>query len=116
MNKELQSLKIPTGCKINKNEFTTYNPEIEYTEEKNLFYLWEDLLQIEFEHSHLIIDLGWYGEISSNDGEFRILVVENENWEEPLKLVNSKSQKIITSELDKILMEIKNTGKVKASA
>ena len=116
MDKELQPLKIPTGCKIIKNEFTTYNPETEYTEEKNLFYLWEDLLQIGFEYSNLIIDLGWYGEISSNIGEFRILVIENQNWENPLKVVKSKSQENITKKLDKLLIEIKDTGKVKASA
>lgn len=114
MTIELQRLKIPTGCKVNKNEFSTYDPDTEYTEVKSDFYLWEDLLQIEFKYSNLLIDLGWYGDTSNNDGEFVIKVVENENWETPLRIKNSKSQKIITAELERILMEIRDNGKIEA--
>lgn len=116
MKIELQRLKIPTGCKINKNEFLTYDPETEYTEEKSDLYLLEDLLQIEFKYSNLLVDLGWYGDTSNNNGEFIIKVVENQNWEKPLRTKSSKSQKKITIELEKILMEIKDTGKIKAGA
>ncbi|WP_318640212.1 hypothetical protein [Flavobacterium ardleyense] len=116
MKVELQRLKIPSGCKINKNEFFTYDPATEYSEEKSDLYLLEDLLQIVFKYSNLVIDLGWYGDASNNDGEFIIKVVENKNWEKPLRTKSSKSQKTITAELEKILMEIKDTGKIKACA
>ena len=62
MELTLQRLIIPNHCKGLQNTFSTYDPEIEYSEEKNLFYLTEDLLQIEC--GNLILDLGWYGEIS----------------------------------------------------
>ena len=110
---KLQSLIIPSGCRIVKNDFTTYDPEIEFTEEQNLYNLTEDLLQIEFDYSNLIIDLGWYGEISSNKGEFKIYVIENKDWENPLIIENSKSQKIITKKLELILLEIQESGNIK---
>ncbi len=110
---KLQPLIIPSGCRIVKNDFTSYDPEVDFTEERNLFNLTEDLLQIEFDYSNLIIDLGWYGEISSNKGEFKIYVIENQDWDNPIKTKNSKSQKVITEKLELILLEIRKSGKVK---
>ena len=37
MNFNLQQLIIPNHCKVLKNSFSTYDPEIEYTEEFILF-------------------------------------------------------------------------------
>jgi len=113
MEFKLQPLIIPSGFKISKNDFTTYDPEINFTEERNLYNLTEDLLQIEFDYSNLIIDLGWYGEIYSNRGEFKIHVIENEDWENPLKIENSKSQKIIKEKLECILLEIRENENFK---
>ncbi len=111
---KLQPLIIPNGCRVTKNDFTTYDPEIDFTEERNLYNLTEDLLQIEFDYSNLIIDLGWYGEISSNNGNFRIYVIKNEDWENPIRILNSKSQKIITKKLELILLDISENGKIKS--
>lgn len=113
---KLQPLIIPSGCRIVKNDFTTYDPEIDFTEDRNLYYLTEDLLQIELDYSNLIIDLGWYGEIFSNKGEFKVYVIENEDWDNPLKVEKSKSQKIITEKLEMILVEIRGCGKIKSDA
>ena len=113
---KLQPLIIPSGFRIAKNDFTTYNPEIDFTEERNLFYLTEDLLRIEFDYSNLTIDLGWYGEITYNNGEFKIYIIENEDWDNPLRIENSKSQKIITEKLELILLEIHKSGKIKPDA
>lgn len=101
----LQRLSIPNQCKVLKNSFSTYDPQIEYTEEKNLLYLSEDLLQIEV--GNLLIDLGWYGEISNNNGQFKIFVIKNQDWENPIQTESSKSQKIIKKTLENILASFK---------
>lgn len=106
MKLNLQQLLIPNHCKILKNSFSTYDPEIDYSEEKNLFYLTEDLLQIEFEN--LILDLGWYGEISTNEGEFKIYLIQNQDWENPIIKKSSKYQKVIKETLEEILASFKN--------
>lgn len=106
MNYKLQTLTLPKGCKILRNEFTTYDPEVDFTEERNIYYLTEDLLQLEFEHTNIVIDLGWYENISATDGEFRIFVIQNMNWEKPLRVETSKSQKRIYKKLEMLLMEV----------
>lgn len=106
MKFNLQHFVIPNQCKVLKNSFSTYDPEIEYTEEKNLFYLSEDLLQIEV--GNLIIDLGWYGEIWNNNGQFKIFVIKNQDWENPIQTESSKSQRTIRETLENILASFKN--------
>ena len=106
MEIELQTFSIPAGGRIVKNEFTTYDPEEYYTEELNLFYLQEDLLQIEFKELDLVVDLGWYGEIWENKGEFRVVVIKNYDWENPIHNETSKSQKLILAKLENILLNI----------
>lgn len=109
---KLQPLRIPSGCRIAKNDFTTYDPEVDFTEERNLYNLTEDLLQIEFDYTNMIIDLGWYEDVSSSKGEFKIYVIKNRDWDNPIKIENSKSQKIITEKLELILLEIRRSGKL----
>jgi len=103
---KLQTLDFPSNCKINKHDFSIYNPDVQFSEQNNLYYLNEDLLQVEFEDLNLVVDLGWYGEISSNKGEFKIYVIKDKNWESPLKIESSKSQIEISSKLQKILETI----------
>lgn len=112
MNKyfPLQSLIIPKGFRIIKNNFTTYNPENEFSEGDNLFNLNEDLLQIKLENSNIVVDLGWYGEISTNKGEFRIYVIQNSNWDKPVIIESSKSQETITIRLEFILQQMQKWG------
>ena len=106
MKIELQKFELPNCGKFIKHEFYSYNPENDFTEEKNLLYLKEDLLQIEFEKLNVILDLGWYGEIANNNGSFKIFIIENQDWEKPLKIESSKSQKTITEKLINILNEM----------
>jgi hypothetical protein len=105
---ELQKFTIPENCRIIRNNFSTYDPEKEYSEEKNILYLTEDLLQIEVGNQNLLIDLGWYGEIHSNQGEFKLFVIKNQDWENPLVTESSKSQKIITKKFENILKDLCN--------
>ena len=104
MNKELHSLQIPTGFKIVKNEFYNYDPETEFNKEDSFYCLQEDILQFEF--NNLVIDLGWYGDTETNDGNFRLVVIFDSNWDEPLKKIVSKSGIAIKNELNNLLMKL----------
>ena len=97
MQKQLQDLKIPSGYNIEFNSFFTYDPESEYSEKDNIMYLSEDLFQCVYQPKKIIVDLGWYGEIHSNDGEFKIYVVANQDWDNPLRTVKAKSLSKITN-------------------
>ena len=106
MEIELQKIKLPKCGKFVNHEFYIYDPNSDFIEDKNLFYLKEDLMQIEFDNLNLIIDLGWYGDVSNNKGKFKIFVIENQNWENPLKIESSYSQKEIVEKLNIVLDEI----------
>jgi len=100
---KLQEINFPIDCKINQHDFYSYDPSISFNEADSVKYLSEDLLQCSYPVDDLVIDLGWYGDVVSNKGEFRIYIVQNENWDFPFNVVHSKSLDEITNLLTKIL-------------
>ncbi len=106
MNRPKYSFIIPIGFELVRNEFYHYNPEIEFTEELNLFYLQEDLLQIICEKKNLIIDLGWYGDLSSNQGQFKLLQIKSFDWENPIMEIKSKNAGEIYRNLIELLLSV----------
>ncbi|PCI03283.1 MAG: hypothetical protein COB81_04300 [Flavobacteriaceae bacterium] len=99
----IQKINVPLDCKIVNNEFYNYDPKIAFTEADNYRYLREDLFQCTFPEESLIIDLGWYGDLKSNTGEFKIDIIKSENWEIPMHTIYSNSVVEIKELLLKIL-------------
>lgn len=77
MKKPKYHIPIPSGFKLVRNEFYQYNPKMEFTQDLNLFYLQEDLLQLHNELDNLVIDLGWYGDVLTNEGQFKPQLVKD---------------------------------------
>ena len=100
---KIQEINFPADCKVVNNDFYTYDPVNHFKEGHSIKYLNEDLLQCSFPKSHMIIDLGWYGDLLANKGEFRIYVIQNENWQVPFNVIHSKSVDEIKDLLHKIL-------------
>lgn len=100
---KLQEINFPLDCIVVNHDFYNYDPVHKFNEADSQKYLNEDLLQCTFPKDDMIIDLGWYGDIVSNKGEFRINVIKNQNWEYPFQVLYSKSIEEITSILIKIL-------------
>lgn len=99
----IQKINSPLDCRMVYNDFYSYDPLNSFNEEDSIKYLNEDLLQYTFPEDDLIIDLGWYGDIISNKGEFRIHIIQNENWDIPLNIIHSKSVVEVKDLLTKIL-------------
>lgn len=100
---KIQPIHLPVNCEINQNEFYTYDPLNAFDRLNSIKYLTEDLFQCYFPEEDIIIDLGWYGDVIKNDGEFKIKVIQNEYWDNPVKVFNSKSVEEIKELLNKIL-------------
>ena len=100
---KIQEIDFPSDCVIIHHDFYSYDPVNAFNEADSLKYLSEDLLQCSFPKHEVIIDLGWYGEITSPIGEFRIYVIKNENWDYPFNTIYSKSADEIKGFLIKIL-------------
>lgn len=99
----IQEIDFPPDCKIVNNDFYSYDPVNSFNEVDSLKYLNEDLLQCSFPAEHMIIDVGWYGDIITNKGEFRIYIIEYENWQIPFNIIHSKSVEETKDLLNKIL-------------
>ena len=57
-------------------------------------FLKEDLLQVEYsinESAKIIVDVGWYGDESEQQGIFRIFVLKGNDWDNPIYAVEFKS-------------------------
>jgi hypothetical protein len=98
----LQEINHPSDCIIIHHELFDYNPLVDFSEEKSLEYLHEDLFQCRFPEQFLLIDAGWYGNPKTNEGEFRIHTIVNENWDYPFNVIHTKSVK----EVPQIIMKI----------
>jgi hypothetical protein len=100
---KLQEIDFPIDCEINTHDFYDYEPELSFTAANSLQYLSEDLLSCAFPADHLVIDLGWYGDITKNEGEFKIQIIQSQNWDNPVNVIFSKSADEIKTLLNKIL-------------
>lgn len=100
---KIQEIDFPLDCKVINNDFYSYDPVNSFNVEHSLNYLNEDLLQCSFPLDDMIIDLGWYGDSVSNQGEFRIYIIINENWDFPSNVIHSKTPEETKDLLIKIL-------------
>tara|TARA_R110002051_G_scaffold298754_3_gene365717 strand:- start:7205 stop:7564 length:360 start_codon:yes stop_codon:yes gene_type:complete len=99
----IQKIDFPLGCKITNHDFYSYDPVTDFKEADSIRYLNEDLLQCSFPADDIIIDLGWFGDVAANKGEFRIYIIIHENWEIPFNIIYSKSAKETKELLNKVL-------------
>lgn len=102
----LQPLRIPSGFKIEWNEFYGYDPSTAYDENDHLHYLTEELLQLKYHQEELVVDLGWYGDTSRREGYFQLLLLRGLRWEAPLVRITSPSLTQITDKLEDLIWKI----------
>lgn len=67
-----------------KPGIVTYNPyKLSPEDMTDINYLSEDMLQVEYPFGYLI-DVGWYGRFSTLNGVFRICIIKNTKWDDPI--------------------------------
>ncbi|ANY70795.1 hypothetical protein BBD42_17320 [Paenibacillus sp. BIHB 4019] len=50
----------------------------------------EDILQVRYDNK-FVLDLGWYPEFNLDDGSFKLIIVEIDDWLNPLFIKRTKS-------------------------
>jgi hypothetical protein len=89
--KGYQTMNDVLSCDISPGVVTFKN--FDYDENKSLLeqlnILQEDMIQIDF-FDRYILDIGWYPSWDKN-GCFKLLVIEGEDWNEPLLALSSKN-------------------------
>jgi len=98
----LQPLRIPTGWDVTWNTFYEADP-IHFNEEDSNFCLnfTEDLLQMK--RGNIILDLGWYPECKV-DGEYRLVVIQDEEWEKPFFSFETRDKATIIHKIEELLL------------
>jgi hypothetical protein len=93
---ELQPLRIVGGWTVEFNNFYECEPDCcgDLGE-----YLVEDLLQLTYSKSNIIIDLGWYPD-GDEKGSYQLVLVKDYNWEKPLEHFDSRSTKEIVDKIE----------------
>lgn len=67
-------------------------------------YLLEDILMFSFRGSKYIIDLGFFPESDVVNGEFKLTLVEEENWSNPLEEFKSKDLKKVRQKIQEFVL------------
>lgn len=104
--RQRQEVIIPESFVLVKHDFFAYDPTSEFDEIENLLYLNEDLFQVSYPENDLIVDLGWYGDVRKNEGDFVMKLVQNNHWDEPVSTIHAKSLEEATEILNRTLAAI----------
>ncbi|WP_143288153.1 hypothetical protein [Calothrix rhizosoleniae] len=107
---KLYPLRIPTGWKVTHNRFYEFdphqNPTLEGVYQDNPWLVFvENLLQLQHTPYPFLIDLGWYPEADPK-GNFRLSLIKNQDWNQPLRIYESKSGSAIVEKIEDWLREI----------
>lgn len=106
--RNLIEFNSPESFVIVNHAFYNYDPTSEFSEIENLMYLNEDLFQANFDENELILDLGWYGNVRKNDGNYVMKLIQNNHWDNPVVEIPSKSLKQAEEVLIKTMIAIDN--------
>jgi hypothetical protein len=105
MKNKLQPLRVPTGWHVSYNTFTELDPQDLSENAEDWWELNEDLLQLHYSPKKLTLDLGWYGGNSLSSGFFRVYLIQNQDWENPLTEYTTQNKEEIISKIEKLLYE-----------
>lgn len=103
---KLQSLRIPAGWEIVINKFLDADVR-QYDPDSTIWFdLTQDILHIRStrKRSNAAIDLGWYPENDST-GAFHLIVIKEDNWENPLEEFDSRSKDEIVEKIETFLLK-----------
>lgn len=106
----LQPLRVPTGWIVSWNQFYDVEPDadllIEGLPDGDIWELFlQDLLQLKYPSSNLILDLSWIPEADPN-GSYHLKLIANEDWEFPIATFQSRSKVEVVSKIDSLLLMI----------
>jgi hypothetical protein len=99
----LQPLRIPGGWEVIWNNFIEIDPLMINGKDDDLWLDFsEDILLIKNKFKNITLDLGWYPSINSS-GTFRIYLISNEDFNNPMEIYDSRSKDEIASKIEYFL-------------
>lgn len=109
---KLQALRIPTGWVVGLNKFYEIEPtKMDENDILSLLDFTEDILQITHKHEDIIVDLGWYPDMDPK-GNFRLVLIKNQDWQNPIEIFESRSSEEVRDKIDDFLETAYNKCRV----
>ncbi|MBH8601198.1 hypothetical protein [Thermoactinomyces sp. CICC 23799] len=104
---KIQALRIPKGWTVKHNNLREINPKTLKQDDDKWFYFTQDLLQLEHQEKSILLDLGWYPDVTP-EGEFQVQIIQNGNWEQPIRQFTSNDLHEIVKSIEDVLNQITN--------
>lgn len=105
---KLQSLRIPPGWEMVINKFLEIDVE-QYSSDSDIWLdFTQDIMYIKRKSKrkdkNIAIDLGWYPD-NDPKGSFHLLVIKDDNWEEPIEEFDSRNKEEIVNKIEEFLIK-----------
>ncbi|MCF7617769.1 hypothetical protein OZL92_02965 [Bacillus sonorensis] len=97
-------LRIPEGWKVAYNKLINIDPDQLEEDSDEWFHFTSSLLLLEHKENQLLLDVGWYVDIEPS-GTFYILLIKNQDWENPLEDVEMRRPEELVSQIEAILQK-----------
>lgn len=101
-----QRIQYQDGFQVMQYLLYDYDPTTEYVEDLSREYLLEDMVSLLYISKDITVDLGWYGNHATNNGVFKIHIIQSIDWENPLMVLEAKSLSEITEMLNTVMAHI----------
>ncbi|MBQ3584914.1 MAG: hypothetical protein IJA27_09395 [Lachnospiraceae bacterium] len=105
---KLQGLRIPPGWEMVINKFLEIDVEQCSPDSDIWLDLTQDIMYMKRtskrKDKNIAIDLGWYPD-NDPEGSFHLVVIKDDNWEEPVEEFDSRSKDEIVSRIEELLMK-----------
>ncbi|MFP7691691.1 hypothetical protein ACLH26_02470 [Bacillus subtilis] len=104
----IHPLRITQGWKVNYNHFVEIDPRTLEPNDDSWFLFTDSLLQLYHEQSSITLDLGWVPDISP-EGNYLVLLVKDNDWEDPIKEFSSDDYKKVILYIEYHLKQVTTT-------
>ncbi|MCY9188066.1 hypothetical protein [Bacillus mojavensis] len=96
------------GWKVNYNHFVEIDPRTLEPNDDSWFMFTDSLLQLYHEQTSIMLDLGWVPDISP-EGNYLVLLVKDNDWEDPIKEFSSDDYKKVILYIEYHLKQVTTT-------
>lgn len=99
-------LVIPETWDLSYHEFRQIDPQKLSPDDLDWLLLKQDLLQIKHKATGILLDVGWYPD-SSPSGFYRLVLIQDYEWEQPLFSYASSSYQEIIAKIEEVAVDKK---------
>lgn len=104
----LQPLRIPAGWKVTyNNALYEIDPCLDLVPEDARWWVFkQDMLQIRYDYSSRLLDLGWYPEGDLTEGQYGLVLYEGDFTGRLIHRFRTNNRSELVAEIERILLDV----------